>query len=123
MTTRKLTITELDGLAEDALNAAVAHIRNTLGIKSGDLAAHVFSDRRVQNELRAYIAMEIGTRGLEVTDEAPPIADPAPIYRADLEERCAYDDCVNGYPVTTKPESVSCPLCRAALCLPTGPSS
>jgi len=50
---------EVDELAEEALNAACLVVQRALGVKSGDLASHVFSDNAVKSYLKGYIRSEL----------------------------------------------------------------
>lgn len=68
----KLNQHEINALAEDALQEAIGRIQTKLGTLlgrkiSGDVASHVFSDGKVQAELAAYIAIEIGATTAEHT--------------------------------------------------------
>lgn len=49
---------ESDELAEDALNAAAKLIQERLGVDSGDVAAHFFSNGVVRYHLAMYIETE-----------------------------------------------------------------
>ena len=49
---------ETNKLAEEALNIAVKHIHDKLGIKDGDMAGQFFSDGVAHQELYDYILME-----------------------------------------------------------------
>ena len=55
-----------DRLAEDALNVAVKHIQDNLGITTGDHAGMFFSDdaknNAVLNTLKEYIMSELRSR-------------------------------------------------------------
>lgn len=56
----KLTNNEIDSLAEDAVNVAVKHIQDKLGIKSGDFAGIFFSyDDYVFKVFKEYIRGEM----------------------------------------------------------------
>lgn len=77
----------INALAEDALQEAIGRIQVKLGSLldrqiPGDVASHVFSDGKVQAELAAYIAIEIGARP-SATPVKPSV--PAHVY-AKLEE-------------------------------------
>jgi len=48
-----------DQLVEDALDIAVRHIQDALGVTDGGYAGVFFSDDIVRNNLRLYIAEEI----------------------------------------------------------------
>jgi hypothetical protein len=50
---------EIEGLAEEALNIAVKHIQNKLGITAGDKAGMFFSDGVVTQEFFDYILYEM----------------------------------------------------------------
>ena len=54
-----MTNHEIESLAEDALNLAVKHIQDKLGIDSGDFAALFFCDDLVQKILCDYIRAEV----------------------------------------------------------------
>lgn len=58
MTTKKLSIEEIESLAEDALNAACLLIQNHIGQTDGGNASIWFSDDVVLNNLKAYIKYE-----------------------------------------------------------------
>jgi hypothetical protein len=56
----KLTNNEIDSLAEDAVNVAVKHIQDKLGIKAGDFAGIFFSyDDYVFKVFKEYIRGEM----------------------------------------------------------------
>ena len=60
------TTTEVQDLADEALNAACRVIQERLGIKSGDLAALYFqgrTERVITDILRGYIRTEIQEGG------------------------------------------------------------
>lgn len=58
--------TSADSLAEDALNAAVKHIQDSLGVTTGDHAGMFFSDDAnkdaIVNILKEYIMSELRAR-------------------------------------------------------------
>ena len=58
--------TSADNLAEDALNVAVKHIQDSLGVTTGDHAGMFFSDDAkkdaVLNTLKEYIMSELRAR-------------------------------------------------------------
>lgn len=56
---------EIDNLAENALNAACLVIQDALGVTSGDLAGHFFSDGEVKDKLMDYIRSELSQGSLE----------------------------------------------------------
>ena len=60
------TETEVQDLADEALNAACRVVQERLGIKSGDLAAFYFqghTERVITDILRGYIRTEIQEGG------------------------------------------------------------
>lgn len=50
---------EINDLADAALDVAVRHIQDALGVDFGDLAGIVFADNRVRDLLADYIKAEI----------------------------------------------------------------
>jgi hypothetical protein len=54
---------DVECMVDDALNAAVALIQKRLGVQTGDVAAHVFSDGAVADALRNYVDTEIAMMG------------------------------------------------------------
>ena len=50
---------ELEDLAIEALDEACAYIQKKLGIKTGDLASHFFSDGVVVDLFKKYIDEEV----------------------------------------------------------------
>ena len=65
-----MTQKDIEGMAEDALNLAVKHIQDALGVKSGDFAGLFFSDEYVQRILADYIRAEISDNQNALTREA-----------------------------------------------------
>lgn len=59
----------VQNLAEEALNAAIKHIQDQLGVESGDLAGMYFAgnfERDINIILRGYIRAELRCGGLNV---------------------------------------------------------
>lgn len=59
------TQTEIQDIADEALNAACRVVQERLGVPNGDLAAHYFqghTERAIDDVLRGYIRHEIQWR-------------------------------------------------------------
>jgi len=54
-----VNIEEINNLADQALDVAVRHIQDALGVDFGDLAGIVFADNHVRDLLADYIKIEI----------------------------------------------------------------
>ena len=54
-----MNIEQINDLADAALDGAVRHIQDALGVDFGDLAGIVFADNRVRDLLADYIKAEI----------------------------------------------------------------
>jgi hypothetical protein len=54
-----VNIEQINDLADQALDVAVRHIQDALGVDFGDLAGIVFADNRVRDLLADYIKAEI----------------------------------------------------------------
>lgn len=54
-----MTEREIDELAAMAVNAACLYIQTDMGIKTGDVASHVFSDGVVEGHFKSYIKTEL----------------------------------------------------------------
>ncbi len=60
------TTTEIQDIADEALNAACRVVQERLGVLNGDLAAHYFqgqTERVIDDILRGYIRTEIQEGG------------------------------------------------------------
>lgn len=62
-TLRELTERDIDELALDALNMAIATIQHHLGVTSGDIAGIFFSNGIVEHQLRNYVTTELEQGG------------------------------------------------------------
>jgi hypothetical protein len=56
---------DIGNLAQEALNVAVAHIQQKMGIPWGDTAAVWFSDGDVEDNLREYIKIELNNKRMK----------------------------------------------------------